>query len=91
MYHFILVFPDEALNYATAHCALAWDFWGAHGMFDNNGAHRCGSYADDYWQGRSSSQLKLGTNGGSSSGTNYSGRKYKALVISLSGIGSKTI
>ncbi len=90
-YHFILVFPDESLDYSTVHCAMAWDFWGAHGMFDNSGAHRSGIFADPFWQGRSYSQLKLGSAGVYGLGTNYSGRKYKALVISLSGIGSKTI
>jgi hypothetical protein len=90
-YHFILVFPDEDLDYATPHCALAWDFWGAHGFWTSGGHHYTGTYADPYWQGRAYSQLKLGSNGASSSGTNYSGRKYKALVISLSGIGSKVI
>jgi len=91
IYHFILVFPDEDFAHTSAHCALAWDFWGAHGFFDNGGQHRCGSYADLYWQGRSYSQLKLGSDGDQVLGTNYVNRKYKALVISLSGIGSKTI
>jgi hypothetical protein len=90
-YHFSLVFPGEAFFSSDAHCAMAWDFWGAHGIFDNQGRHASGSNADTVWQGRSASQLKLGSTGSSAVGTNYSGRKYKALVISLSGIGSKTI
>jgi hypothetical protein len=90
-YHFILVFPDQSFDWSAVHCAMAWDFWGAHGFFDNVGEHRCGNAADPYWQGRSSSQLKLGSNGSLTAGTNKAGRKYKALVISLSGIGSKVI
>ena len=85
------MFPDQAFGAGNAHCALAWYFWGAYGLFDNNGSHRSGAQADAYWQGRSGSQLKLGSNGGLAAGTNYTGVKYKALVLTFSGMCSQSI